>query len=136
MLVADFTGISQNKPIARLGIAVPLFAVGAVLSQVDFQIIWRYFGWSNQTLATVVLWSAAAYVVKRGGMHWLLSLPATFMTATVIAYICTAPEGFKMGYEISAVIGCAAAVIALGTFLCMGNWFRANTLLELKPAKA
>jgi carbon starvation protein CstA len=136
LLVSDFTGISQEKPVSRLGIAVPLFIIGIVLSQVDFQIIWRYFGWSNQTLATVVLWSAAAYVVKRGANHWLLTIPATFMTATVIAYICVAPEGFTLPYATSVVIGCAAAALSLGVFLLKGvkgNWFQAHTILELTP---
>jgi carbon starvation protein CstA len=136
LVIADFSGISQSKPMNRLMIAVPLFAVGIVLSQVDFSIIWRYFGWSNQTLATVVLWSAAAYVVRRGGMHWLISLPATFMTATVIAYLCIAPEGLRLSYTLSVGIGCAAAAVALAVFLSKAAWFRDNVPLELSAAPA
>ncbi|MDR1946014.1 MAG: carbon starvation protein A [Desulfovibrio sp.] len=136
LVIADFSGISQNKPVNRLMIAVPLFVVGIVLSQVDFNIIWRYFGWSNQSLATVVLWSAAAYVVRRGGMHWLISLPATFMTATVVSYICIAPEGLRLSYDISVGIGCAAAALALIVFLSKGTWFRNNVPLELSHTGA
>lgn len=133
LVIADFTGVSQKKAPSRLAIAMPLFLIGAVLSQVDFNIIWRYFGWSNQTLATVVLWTAAAYVVRRGGCHWLISLPATFMTATIFAYICSAPEGFKMAYTPSVAIGITIAVISLGIFLAKGEWFRKNVVLELPP---
>jgi carbon starvation protein CstA len=133
LVIADFTGVSQKKAPARLSVAVPLFIIGGILSQVDFNIIWRYFGWSNQTLATVVLWSAAAYVVKRGGFHWLITAPATFMTATIISYICVAPEGFKMGYQISVIIGIVAAVASLAIFLSQFGWFRKNVVLALEP---
>jgi carbon starvation protein CstA len=135
LVIADFTGISQKKAPARLSVAVPLFIIGGILSQVDFNIIWRYFGWSNQTLATVVLWASAAYAVKRGVCHWLITFPATFMTATIISYICVAPEGFKMPYNTSVTIGIVAAVVALGLFLSRLNWFRNNVVLELQPEK-
>ena len=107
---------------------------GGILSQCDFNIVWRYFGWSSQTLATIVLLSASAYIVRRGGIHWLVSLPATFMTAVVIAYICVAKEGLQMDYTISVIIGCVAAALALVFFLMKADWFRKNIPLEL-PAK-
>lgn len=135
LVIADFTGVSQKQAPSRLMVAVPLFIIGGILSQVDFNIIWRYFGWSNQTLATVVLWTAAAYVVKRGGFHWLVSLPATFMTATVFAYICTAPEGFQMAYATSVIIGIVVALVSLGIFLSKANWFRKNVVLALAPGQ-
>lgn len=131
LVIADFTGISQSQPVKRLGIAVPLFAIGIALTFVDFNIIWRYFGWANQTLATIVLWTAAAYVVRRGGVHWLVSLPATFMTAVVVTYICMEKIGFNIPYNISVIIGLVAAALSLGIFLLKGNWFRKNVLLEL-----
>lgn len=133
LVIADFTNISQSKPLSRLGIAVPLFVIGGILSQVDFGIIWRYFGWSNQTLATIVLWSAAAYVVRRGGIHWLISLPATFMTATVTAFICYDKIGISLDYNLSVWIGCGVAALSLAVFLIKGQWFRDNVPLELSP---
>lgn len=134
LVIADFTHIGQAKPASRLMIAVPLFVIGGILSQVDFNIIWRYFGWSNQTLATIVLWSAAAYIVRRGGIHWLVSLPATFMTAVVFAYICVAKEGLQLDYTVSVVIGCVIAALSLVLFLMKADWFRKNVPLEL-PSK-
>ena len=131
LVIADFSRISQSKAPARLAIAVPLFVIGGILSQVNFDIIWRYFGWSNQTLATVVLWSAAAYIVRRGACHWLVSLPATFMTAVVTAYICVAREGLQLDYTLSVGIGCTVAALSLVFFLWKADWFRRNVPLEL-----
>lgn len=131
LLVADFTGIAQKKAPSRLAIAVPLFVIGIVLSQIKFEIVWRYFGWSNQTLATLVLWAAAAYMVKRGGLHWLVTIPAVYMTATTVAYIMGAPEGFKIPWSISYWIGIAAAALSLIWFLTSKRKFKEGILLEL-----
>jgi carbon starvation protein CstA len=131
LLISDFTRIPQNKAAYRLFIAVPLFIIGIILARVDFSIIWRYFGWSNQTLATLVLWAAAAYTVKRGGLHWLVTIPAVFMTATVISYICGAPEGFRLDWNISYGIGIGTALAAFVWFMSSLGRFRNKIILEL-----
>ncbi len=64
LTIADVLGIQQRKRGRRLLIAVPLFALGAILSQVNFEVIWRYFGWANQVLATLVLWTVAAFMAR------------------------------------------------------------------------
>ena len=81
LTIADWFNINQKPVATRLYMAVPLFAVGAILSQIDFNIIWRYFAWSNQTLAMIALWAAAVYLVKSKLTHWIVTVPATFMRA-------------------------------------------------------
>ncbi|MCL2602402.1 MAG: carbon starvation protein A, partial [Treponema sp.] len=82
----------------RLAVALPLFAIGiplvvfALASAKNFNIMWRYFAWSNQALATIALWAASAYLVKTGKNYWICLLPGTFMTAVVTAYFLTANE--------------------------------------------
>jgi carbon starvation protein CstA len=136
LLLSDYFGVSQKKPLPRLLIAVPLFAIGVILAQVDFSVIWRYFGWSNQTLATLVLWSAAAYSVKRGTLHWAVTIPAVFMTATTVAYICGAPEGFRLPWNVAGSIGVGVAAASLVWFLIKQGWFRSHVTLELTPEKS
>ena len=117
LVVADFINSNQSKLNKRLVLALPLFAVGFALSLIDFNIIWRYFAWSNQTLATLMLWAAAMYLAKANKLHWIATIPATFMTAVVTTYILQAPEGFKLATSISYPVGIAAAVIAFGLFI-------------------
>jgi carbon starvation protein CstA len=131
LLVSDFTGVKQAKALSRLVIAVPLFLIGICLCQIDFSIIWRYFGWSNQSLATVCLWAGAAYCVRRGAFHWPVTVPAVFMTATCVSYIMGAPEGFKLPWNVSYAIGAGAAFAALIWFLVSLGKFRDKILLEL-----
>jgi carbon starvation protein CstA len=116
LTIAEIIKMPQKEPVKRLMIAVPLFAIGFVVSLGDFNIIWRYFGWANQTLAMVMLWAAAAYLIKQGKMHWVCTVPAVFMTAVTFAYISAEKIGFGLPYDIANGIGIAAAVAALVAF--------------------
>ena len=47
LIIADWFHIDQTNLPKRLAVTIPLLAVGTALTQVDFDIIWRYFSWSN-----------------------------------------------------------------------------------------
>ncbi|WP_373898120.1 carbon starvation protein A [Haloimpatiens sp. FM7315] len=117
LTIADMLGYKQGAIKNRLVISIPLFLIGFVLTTINFDIIWRYFAWSNQTLAMVVLWTAAMYLALRKKAHWIATVPATFMTAVSITYILVAPEGFKLAHSIGYPIGIAVAFAALIVFL-------------------
>ena len=108
----------------RLYIALPCFVVGAVLIQIDFSVVWRYFAWSNQTLAAIMLWTATAYLLQNARSRWhslITALPATFMTATVCTYIVTADEGLRLGMSIALPVGIIVAAAALIFYLVKLN---------------
>lgn len=120
--IAEIIGLDQSKPVKRLYIAVPVFALGIALSFIDFNIIWRYFGWSNQTLAAIMLWASAAYLYKRGKLHYVCSIPATFITAACITYILYEPNmGFGVDIGISNIIGVIVAIALFVVFLKFGK---------------
>ncbi len=116
LTIADTFAFKQGKLAQRLVITIPIFVVAILLTTINFDIIWRYFGWSNQTLATIVLWTAAVYMLIRGGNFWIALIPAIFMTAVVTTYILVAPEGLMLPYTLSAFIGCIVTVILTGYF--------------------
>ncbi|QEN08708.1 carbon starvation protein A [Oceanispirochaeta crateris] len=117
LTIADSMNMKQDGIKNRLIIAVPLLTLGFVLNFIDFSIIWRYFAWSNQTLATIVLWASAVYLFRSKKLHWIATIPATFMSAVVTTYILQAPEGFQLPATISQPIGIVVAVILLGVFI-------------------
>ena len=117
LIFADALGINQVSVKSRLMLAVPVFAVGFALTFIDFNIIWRYFAFSNQALATIVLWASAMYMVHQGKSHWLASLPATFMTAVCTTYILMAPEGLKLSSTVAYPVGVVAAITTVIWFL-------------------
>ncbi len=108
LTLADWFGIDQKKIGKRLIITIPLLAVGAVLTQLDFDVVWRYFSWSNQTLAMIALWAAAMYMVHNKE-NWLYSLvcavPAAFMSGVSCTYILMAKEGFGISKAIAYPVG-------------------------------
>ena len=115
LILAEWTKLDQKKIGYRLLITLPLLGISAVLTQLDFNILWRYFSWSNQTLAMISLWVATSYLL-RANKHRIASLitavPAAFMTAVSVTYILVANEGFKRSAKIGYPIGlCAAAVL-------------------------
>ncbi|MBQ7617639.1 MAG: carbon starvation protein A, partial [Desulfovibrio sp.] len=118
LTIAEVFNYSQKPIPARLLLALPIFAVGIVLCQVGFDTIWNYFGWSNQSLACIVLWSGAVYLASKKSCHWICTVPAVFMTAVCVTFICYSPNlGFGIPISISNIIGVAAAIIALAIFL-------------------
>ncbi len=117
LAIADAFKVKQDKIKARFIIAIPLFAIGIALCFIDFTIIWRYFAWSNQTLATIMLWTSAVYLTKCGKFHWIATVPATFMTAVITSYILVAGEGFGLSESIGLPAGILAALLALTTFV-------------------
>ncbi len=106
----------EVKNTSRLYLAVPLIAVGAILSQMNFAIIWRYFAWANQTLAVMTLWAITVYLLKEKKCYWVTLLPALFMTSVVVTYILVAPEGFGLSYYLSLSIALSVVLLLLGLF--------------------
>jgi carbon starvation protein CstA len=124
LIVADFLKYGQGPIKNRLFVSIPLFAVGLLLTQMDFSIIWRYFAWSNQTLAMIVLWTITIYLVQQRKFYWITLIPAIFMTAVTITYLLFAPEGFSLSKEISYPIGVATSIIStLAFFVYRRNYF-------------
>ena len=117
LTLADWFKIDQKPIKNRLALTVPLLAVGAVLTQVDVQVVWRYFSWSNQTLAMIALWAASVYLFRRKRFYWLTALPATFMSAVSCTYILMAKEGFQLSTAIAYPAGIIFAAVCLGTFV-------------------
>ena len=116
LTLADWFNYDQKPIKNRLVLTVPLLGVGAFLTQIDVQIIWRYFSWSNQTLAMIALWAASVYLLKRGRAYLVTALPATFMSAVSCTYILMAEEGMRLSTSVAYPIGILFAAGCLGMF--------------------
>lgn len=126
LIVADFLHMSQKTFLRRLTICLPLFAISICLVFVDFNVLWRYFAWTNQTLATIALWAFSIWLVRRWGndkawAYLVTTIPATFMTFVCSSYILIAPEGLSLPQPVSFAI---AALITVVTVLMFYRWKR------------
>jgi carbon starvation protein CstA len=117
LIVADLLKYKQKPLLNRLWISVPLFVAGFGLTLVDFAVVWRYFAFSNQALATVVLWMITAYLVSQRKPYIIALVPALFLTIVVVSYLLIAPEGFRLphaaGYTAGIVMAAAGGVWTL-----------------------
>lgn len=105
LIIADFFKMNQRPIAKRLAISVPIFVISYALTKIDFNFLWRYFGWANQTTAMILLWTAAVYLVMEKRFHWIATIPAIFMTAVTFTYLLQAPEGFGLSASISSPVG-------------------------------
>lgn len=121
LIAADFLHIDQKPISKRLLVSLPLFAIGFLILQMDFSILWRYFAWCNQTLAVFTLWGISVFLVKSRKNYLITLLPALFMTAVCTTYICIAPEGLMLSPSLSYAIGGVCTLISLLWFII---WFR------------
>lgn len=126
MVIFDWFKLDEKNVKVRLSVATPLLLIGYGISFVDYNVVWRYFSWSNQTLAMIVLWVGACYFVANyanKNVCWICAVPATFMSAVSITYLMYAPECFNLikmgqaGITISYAVGIIAAVVFLALFI-------------------
>ena len=141
LTLADWFKIDQKDWKKRLLLTVPLLGVGAIICQIDYSVVWRYFSWSNQTLAMIALWAAAMYLAQNKRNYWICAVPATFMTGVSITYFFAAGECLgllwkPMGiaesvyYPIAVVAGVIAAVGFLVLFLKKSAKYKTSTLAQ------
>ena len=126
LILAEAFRLDQKKLSNRLVITIPMLAVGglltwfAIVNKNGFQVIWRYFSWSNQTLAMVTLWVSTAYLLKKGKYRFgslFTAFPAAFMTAVSITYILMAKEGLRLDKAFSYIAGAAVAALLFAVYL-------------------
>ena len=132
LIIADFMHLEQKSIGKRLIISLPLFAIVFGMSFVDYNIVWRYFAWTNQTLAVFTLWAATVWLYKqehstsmRYRFGYLLTLiPALFMTMVSSSYILIAPEGLHLSHSLYPLGYGIAAAITLALLIIFAVWTR------------
>ena len=131
LVLADWFHIDQKVWKNRLLLCVPVLGIGAflgignALGKIDYTIIWRYFSWTNQTLAMIVLWCASMFLFYEKKNYWITAVPATFMTAVSVTYFMLGNECLgqflnKDGVYNTALaypVGIVFAALFLGIFL-------------------
>ena len=129
LTIADWFKLDMGNWKTRLALCIPVLGVGAILGFgntlgfIDYQIIWRYFSWSNQTLAMIVLWAGSMYLAQNKKNYWITAIPATFMSAVSSTYFVMAPEclglipTFTNNKMIGYPVGIIVAILFLAIFL-------------------
>jgi carbon starvation protein CstA len=151
LTIADAMKYDQKPLKNRFVLAIPLFAIGILLvlfslqNSQNFNIIWRYFSWSNQTLATIGLWAVSAYLAKTAKNYWFTLVPAAFMSVVVTSYFFAANECLgpaitaitgspNITYTISLVIGLVLSAVLTVLFVPFIGIKQKNTIKDFAEA--
>ncbi len=119
LTLADWFKYDQSSYVKRLVLCIPLLAIGAAITFVDYTVVWRYFSWSNQTLAVITLWALSVYLAQQRRCYWITVVPAIFMSAVSATYMFQAPEcGIKLADKFAYPAGVAVAMAFFVIFAC------------------
>jgi carbon starvation protein CstA len=129
LIIAEAFNINQRPIAKRLLVCLPLFAASLALlvwqieDQNGFNTIWQYFGWSNQTLAVIMLWAITAYLVRQKKAFAITLIPALFMTSVCATFLFISKQAFHLSEPIAYSLGGICTVIALVWFIV---WYKKN----------
>jgi carbon starvation protein CstA len=135
LMVGEFLHIDQKPAKNRAGICVVIFAlVIAILywaksSPGGFTILWRYFAWSNQTLAVFAFAIITIYLVAKGHAiaPFMSLIPGAWYVFITMSYIANASIGLNLSENISTWIGVGLALV-----YCIVVWKKGQSLREAK----
>ena len=129
LIVGEIFKLDQKTIKNRLILTLPIFAVVIGISiwnfmdPANFNILWRWFAWSNQVLAAISLWVATGYLYKVKAnklISLFTAIPAMFMTSVVVIYILAEPQlglGRFLPYYSSVAIGITVTFIIAGFYI-------------------
>ena len=125
LIIGEALHIDQKSIKNRLLVTLPLFAIVIGLSiwnfmdVTNFNILWRWFAWSNQVIAAFTLVIITIYLLKEGKYMWgslISALPGAFMIAVTVTYILGEPKialGQFIPMNVAYIIGGVVAFIIL-----------------------
>lgn len=124
LIIADLMKLEQRTIWKRFTICIPLFILGWWITTVDFDVVWRYFAWTNQSLATIVLWTITVYLYRRKANYLLAFVPAVLMTYVCASFLFVSGQFFGMENRIAAYL--LGGVLTLLITLIMIHLLRKN----------
>ena len=133
LIIADFLKFGQRSIINRIIVAAPLFVAAGFLLWFNiadangFNIIWRYFGWSNQTLAVFTLWTATVYLAREHKPYIITLIPALFMTVVCTSFACYSNTMLNLGLTASYCAGAFVLVVTTIWFFCWLKKYKAKS---------
>ena len=118
LIIADIFGIDQKNIAKRLAVSAVIFAVGIAITFVNFDVVWRYFSWTNQALATIVLWCIVVYLNQQKRNIWVALPPAVFMTYICSSFVFVSNQFIGMGSTALAYILGGVLTAILTAYMC------------------
>ncbi len=128
IIIAEFFNIKQDKKENLYKLTIPIFLVSLIaliwakMNPDGFNILWKYFGWSNQTIAVFTLVVVSFWFMKndRKKYIWIPMIPLVFYSFIICTYILSAPIGFSLPLSWASVIGGVFTVTVVAAVVYKG----------------
>ena len=129
LILADTFGIKQDSGRKRLLLALPVFAAAFLVliwaknDPNGFNTIWRYFGWSNQTLAVFALAAITIWMMQhdRKKFMWLPMIPLSFYAFITCSYLLSSKIGLGLPHNVSIIGGLLFALAVTTAVVVKGS---------------
>ncbi|MCR5194884.1 MAG: carbon starvation protein A [Pseudobutyrivibrio sp.] len=129
LMLADIFKLKLETPIKRILFAVPIFAIVyiclilAKMNAAGFNVIWRYFGWSNQTMAIFALSCIVIYLMGVGKKKfiWMPMIPLVFYSFVTTSYIFSTQVGFALPMPVAYTIGAVFTLVVVVATIIRGS---------------
>ena len=118
LIISEELNIDQKAPSKRAGLSavlfIPAFAIlyFAKTNPNGFNLLWRYFGFTNQFVAIFALAVASIYLINNNKNYIITLIPGTFYTFIVFAFIINV-KGLGLGMPFSIAYPAAGVLAAL-----------------------
>ena len=126
LIIADFIHLEQKSVRKRLYVCIPMFAAVIALliwqmaNPEGFDVIWSWFGWSNQTLSVFMLWAITVYLVQKKKLFVITLVPAVFMTIVCTTFLLS-EQVFSLELSYALIIAGVTCVVSVAWFFL---WYR------------
>ncbi|MBR0179595.1 MAG: hypothetical protein IJQ03_04065 [Firmicutes bacterium] len=127
IMAADALGVDTGKRRNNLLVALPIFAVVAGIlffakaNASGFNVMWRYFAWSNECIAVFTFSMISVYMMRNGLPYPMALVPGAFYMFIVLSYILNAPIGFRLPWAASYAVAGVLTLAYGGILLKMGR---------------
>ncbi|MDU2114819.1 MAG: carbon starvation CstA family protein [Peptoniphilus lacydonensis] len=108
LIVSEELNIDQKSPTKRAGLAAALFIPAIAIlyfaksNPNGFNMLWRYFGFTNQFVATFALAVASIYLMNNNKNYFITLIPGAFYTFIVFSFILNVKGlGFGLPFAIA-----------------------------------
>lgn len=136
LMVADYLHIDQktrkNRVLVTLGIFIPviLILVFAKMNAEGFNILWRYFAWSNQTIGVFAFAAITIYLMaKKGakkGIYLIALIPGSFYMFIISSFILSQKIGFSLPMTVAYIIAGILTALYFAGLIIAGKKYAAN----------
>lgn len=151
LMIAETFNIDQTDYKKRMGVSLVIFVFAAIILVFakaipsGFNLLWRYFGFTNQLIAVFALAMISVYLQGNSKNHLISLIPGTFYCLVVASYILHEPIGFGLesrighlfglspeSYALSLIIGAICAILYAWAVAKTGKRRQTNKLARRK----